>query len=74
MKKFCEETRDPDDTATIIGTIAICMKYIPNLSNKYGVDILKLCFAALEYGDEYVNTSISYCVGMIVENGAEIVN
>jgi len=34
--------------------------------------MLKACFKALDFGDEYVNQNVAFCVGLIVENGGEV--
>lgn len=37
----------------------------------YGLSILEICFKALEFGDEYTNRNIGFCVGMVIEFGKE---
>lgn len=44
---------------------------MPSASVMYGTDMLNVCYKALEYGDEYINNNIAYCMGLVVENGKD---
>eukprot|EP00330_Aristerostoma_sp_ATCC50986_P007491 CAMPEP_0114577296 /NCGR_PEP_ID=MMETSP0125-20121206/1975_1 /TAXON_ID=485358 ORGANISM="Aristerostoma sp., Strain ATCC 50986" /NCGR_SAMPLE_ID=MMETSP0125 /ASSEMBLY_ACC=CAM_ASM_000245 /LENGTH=201 /DNA_ID=CAMNT_0001766503 /DNA_START=2401 /DNA_END=3007 /DNA_ORIENTATION=- len=73
LVKFTKDDRDEDDIATVIGVMGICMKHASALAPKYGIDILKVCFEVLEYGDEYINANVAFCVGMVIENAPDLI-
>jgi len=69
LKRFTTSDTAEDDVAEIIGCFAQAIKYMPSAADVYGLDMLEICFNALEYGDEYINRNMTFCVGLIVENG-----
>jgi len=71
LKRFTTSDTAEDDVAEIIGCFAQAIKYMPSAAEIYGLDMLEICFNALEYGDEYVNRNMTFCVGLIVEHGKQ---
>jgi len=44
---------------------------MPSAVGVYGEDMLDVCIKALDFGDEYINQNIAFCIGEIVEYGKD---
>jgi len=72
LQKFITEDVSEDDVGEVLAIFAHATKEIPSVGYTYGLDMLQHCFKALDFGDEYINQNVAFCVGLIVENGRDI--
>jgi len=72
LKKFINEEVTEDDVGEVLACFAQACKDMQSAAQVYGLDMLQVCFKALDFGDEYINQNVVFTVGLIVENGKDV--
>jgi len=71
LKKFVSEDSTEDDVAEVIACFSKAVKFMPVSVLSFAEEILNTCLEALNFGDEYINQNVAYCLGEIVEYGKD---